>query len=154
MKYLLKLMNNRWISWLLIILTLYFCYRYIHFLNKQSLSLKQTNIELTQLINVKNQSLLKLQQQSHYQQKALIEQKNSLQYTEKQMREYSRHIEKLKHENKQLRIWFDSNLPDDVKRLLERPDITGSSDYRRWLSNRNALLSSIEYSEQQPVVNE
>lgn len=48
-------------------------------------------------------------------------------------------IERLKRENQELSDWAANQLPTVVKRLRERPAITGAADYQNWLSSRNSL---------------
>lgn len=48
-------------------------------------------------------------------------------------------IERLKHENQQLKDWADGPLPADVIRLRQRPAVTGAAEYRAWLSETNGL---------------
>jgi LysB family phage lysis regulatory protein len=48
-------------------------------------------------------------------------------------------IRSLENENETYRQWANTPLPESVKRLRTRPHITGSSEYRQWLSNANAL---------------
>ncbi len=57
--------------------------------------------------------------------------------------EYSKrenHIKRLEHENKSYRDWANNPLPQPVKRLRQRPAITGSSEYRQWLSGTHPML--------------
>lgn len=48
-------------------------------------------------------------------------------------------IEDLKRENEELRAWAAQPLPDDARRLRQRPAITGADAYRDWLSGRGAV---------------
>lgn len=48
-------------------------------------------------------------------------------------------IEALKRENADLRNWAAQLLPDAVRRLRERPALTGADAYRQWLSGRGAV---------------
>ncbi|MCY1513718.1 phage lysis regulatory protein, LysB family [compost metagenome] len=43
-------------------------------------------------------------------------------------------IEDLRYENALFKAWADQFLPDDVRRLRERPAIVGAAEYRAWLS--------------------
>ncbi|MCY1418831.1 phage lysis regulatory protein, LysB family [compost metagenome] len=43
-------------------------------------------------------------------------------------------IEDLRYENALFKTWADQFLPDDVRRLRERPAIVGAAEYRAWLS--------------------
>jgi LysB family phage lysis regulatory protein len=61
-------------------------------------------------------------------------------------------IQRLQHENQQYKNWAATHLPTSVKRLRTRPAITGSSEYRQWLSHSNPLLpaSSAARTERRP----
>ncbi|WP_371316072.1 Rz-like lysis system protein LysB [Rosenbergiella nectarea] len=48
-------------------------------------------------------------------------------------------IEVLTRENKTLRNWAATKLPDDVIRLQQRPTFTRGEDYRQWLSDNHPL---------------
>ncbi|HEY3982529.1 Rz-like lysis system protein LysB [Cedecea sp.] len=48
-------------------------------------------------------------------------------------------ITRLLNENKALREWYDTALPDDVIRLHERPAFDTTADYLQWLSESGAV---------------
>ncbi|WP_350316463.1 Rz-like lysis system protein LysB [Pectobacterium aroidearum] len=48
-------------------------------------------------------------------------------------------ITRLLNENADLRRWYGTALPDDIKRLHRRPDFDTPDDYLRWLSEGNEL---------------
>ncbi|WP_440144446.1 Rz-like lysis system protein LysB [Aeromonas veronii] len=48
-------------------------------------------------------------------------------------------IKRLKRENAELRAWADRPLPDPVIRLLQRPALTGATDYQAHLSGPEPL---------------
>lgn len=48
-------------------------------------------------------------------------------------------LTKLLNENETLRRWFGADLPDDIKRLHQRPAFDGPDDYLRWLSESGEL---------------
>lgn len=48
-------------------------------------------------------------------------------------------IEDLKRENEELRAWAAQPLPDDARRLRQRPVFVGADAYRDWLSGRGAV---------------
>lgn len=48
-------------------------------------------------------------------------------------------IKRLKRENAELQAWADSPLPDPVVRLLQRPALTGATDYQAYLSKPDTL---------------
>lgn len=48
-------------------------------------------------------------------------------------------IEDLKRENEELRAWAAQPLPDDARRLRQRPALSGADAYRDWLSGRSAV---------------
>ncbi|AUH00977.1 Rz-like lysis system protein LysB [Pectobacteriaceae bacterium CE70] len=54
----------------------------------------------------------------------------------------SREITRLLNENKNLRRWYQSVLPDDIVRLHTRPAFNQPNDYLRWLSDRAQLPDS------------
>ncbi|MGV8925255.1 MAG: Rz-like lysis system protein LysB [Ewingella sp.] len=56
-----------------------------------------------------------------------------------QAREREYDIQRLLNENKVLRDWFATPLPDDVIRLQQRPAFATPGDYLRWLSRRQQL---------------
>ena len=61
-------------------------------------------------------------------------------------------IEKLKHENQQLKDWADSPLPADIVRLRHRPAVTGAAGYQHWLSETDGLPPAADQpADQRPV---
>ncbi|PIJ42630.1 Rz-like lysis system protein LysB [Tatumella sp. OPLPL6] len=58
------------------------------------------------------------------------------------LRERRQTIEALTRENKTLRNWAATQLPDDVIRLQQRPAFTRGEDYRQWLSDHHPLPAS------------
>lgn len=48
-------------------------------------------------------------------------------------------ITRLLNENKALREWYESDLPDDIIRLHTRPAFTTTADYLQWLSESGAV---------------
>lgn len=55
------------------------------------------------------------------------------------LRDRQRTIEELKRENDELRRWADTDLPDSVIRLRQRPALTGGESYREWLSQNHPV---------------
>lgn len=53
-------------------------------------------------------------------------------------------IKELKSENEQLKAWADQPLPDDVRRLRERPALVGAGAYRDWLSGGDPVRAAGE----------
>lgn len=51
----------------------------------------------------------------------------------------SKTMTRLLNENKALRDWYESVLPDDVIRLHTRPAFTTTADYLQWLSESGAV---------------
>lgn len=48
-------------------------------------------------------------------------------------------VTRLLNENKALREWYESVLPDDIIRLHTRPAFTTTADYLQWLSESGAV---------------
>lgn len=48
-------------------------------------------------------------------------------------------VTRLLNENKALREWYESDLPDDIIRLYTRPAFTTTADYLQWLSESGAV---------------
>jgi LysB family phage lysis regulatory protein len=48
-------------------------------------------------------------------------------------------VTRLLNENKALRDWYESDLPDDIIRLHARPAFTTTADYLQWLSEGGAV---------------
>ncbi|MGK7246088.1 Rz-like lysis system protein LysB [Buttiauxella agrestis] len=48
-------------------------------------------------------------------------------------------VTRLLNENKALREWYESDLPDDIIRLHTHPAFTTTSDYLQWLSESGAV---------------
>ncbi|OCG35537.1 MULTISPECIES: hypothetical protein [unclassified Gilliamella] len=146
-----NLLKNKLLPWLLFLLCLSFGYLRDQLLSTKNKQLQASNLqlqddkqELIEIIDYKNNELLNLSDQYQANEQKLIEQKNQLQAVDTLNRQYQQQLEQLINENKQLRMWSDTDLPDVIKRLYARPEIKGSTDYQNWLSSRNALLSSHE----------
>lgn len=58
-------------------------------------------------------------------------------------------IEELKRELIDVKAWADTLLPDVIRRLHQRPAISGSAEYRRWLSTRDPVSVTREQPHQQ-----
>lgn len=147
----LQLLKSQRLPWLLFILTVYFGYQHVATLKDANYRLNANNSELIGVIDLKDRTLDALQEQNRSRQQALIEQKEAVQEAERLNRQYDQLLERLKDENQQLRSWFDAGLPDDIKRLLDRPEIKGSEDYRTWMSVRDAVLSAGRQAENTSV---
>ncbi|WP_407440109.1 Rz-like lysis system protein LysB [Lelliottia sp.] len=48
-------------------------------------------------------------------------------------------VTRLLNEDKALREWYESDLPDDIIRLHTRPAFTTTADYLQWLSESGAV---------------
>lgn len=48
-------------------------------------------------------------------------------------------VTRLLNENRALREWYESDLPDDIIRLHTRPAFTTTADYLQWLSESGAV---------------
>lgn len=48
-------------------------------------------------------------------------------------------VTRLLNENKALREWYESDLPDDIIRLHTRPAFNTTADYLQWLSESGAV---------------
>jgi LysB family phage lysis regulatory protein len=146
-----NLLKSKLLPWLLLLLCLSFGYLRDQLLSTKNKQLQASNLQLKndkqaliEIIDYKNNELLELSDQYQANEQKLIEQKNQLQAVDTLNRQYQQQLEQLINENKQLRMWSDTDLPDVIKRLYTRPEIKGSEDYQNWLSSRNALLSSHE----------
>lgn len=151
----LTLLKSKFIPWLLLIGCLYIGYLHIQQLKAENQLLKNSTItlqedkqQLIEIIDYKNNKLLDLSDQYSQNQQQLIEQKQQLQDINALNRQSQQQLERLENENEQLRLWSNSNLPDDIKRLYTRPEIKGSNSYRQWLSKRNSMLSTDEQPKQ------
>lgn len=136
------LIKSKAFPYALLFIALYFGYCYITSLQNENKLLFDSKNKLTLQIDEKNNQLNNLQIQNDNNQLAHIEQKQALQDAEQQSRQYKQQIEKLKNENKDLKNWFNTVLPNDIKRLYGRPEIKGSTDYKIWLSSRHILPPS------------
>lgn len=58
-------------------------------------------------------------------------------------------ITRLLNENADLRRWYGTALPDDIKRLHRRPAFDGPDAYLRWLSESNELPDTGQQSANQ-----
>lgn len=77
-------------------------------------------------------------QAAHSQMRAQIATVAGLNYRHEQT------IRTLEQANETLKNWSNSPLPDPVVRLRQRPAITGSANYRDWLSERDALSTAAD----------
>lgn len=97
----------------------------LKFSKNEVIKIKALALELQAILNIERNLQIDLQQS----QKLL-----SSQLTHSKIM-----IERLKRENQELSDWAANQLPTVVKRLRERPAITGAADYQNWLSSRNSL---------------
>lgn len=71
-------------------------------------------------------------------QRQIVEQQNlikKLRLAGQSRREHTQEI----HNAPENKNWSDTPLPDDIKRLRKRPDITGTSDYHEYLRHTDAM---------------
>ena len=111
-------------------------------LNVDNETLREDKEELIGIIDYKNNQLIELDELHRNNEQQLINQKKQLHASDLLNRQYKYQLEQLINENEQLRIWSNNDLPDAIKWMHSRPEITGSDDYQGWLSSRNTLLSS------------
>lgn len=71
--------------------------------------------------------------------RAQVDLRNKLATAEALAVRRSNTITRLLNENKALREWYDTALPDDVIRLQERPAFDTAADYLQWLSESSAV---------------
>lgn len=55
------------------------------------------------------------------------------------LNKHEQKIRNLERENEQIKSWINTPLPDAISQLREHPAFTGSEDYLRWLSIRDAM---------------
>lgn len=56
-------------------------------------------------------------------------------------------IRTIQHDDPTVQPWADSPLPDRVRRLRERPALTGADAYRQWLRDSEPLHAASEQSQ-------
>ncbi|TNV09565.1 LysB family phage lysis regulatory protein [Buttiauxella sp. B2] len=55
-------------------------------------------------------------------------------------------VTRLLNENKALRDWYESELPDDIIRLHTRPAFTTTADYLQWLSESGSVSDTRQHA--------
>lgn len=55
-------------------------------------------------------------------------------------------VTRLLNENKALRDWYESDLPDDIIRLHTRPAFDTTADYLQWLSESGAVPDTRQHA--------
>lgn len=91
-------------------------------------------------------AMSRLQRQYNANATAMGKLQTQLQTAQQNLQHRSAQWETLKRENKELKIWADTLLPDPAIRLHQRPAFTGPCDYSQWLSRFDAVLSTGQQS--------
>ena len=111
--------------------------------------LQQTQGAMLQSLTQTSQSYFDLKQLSAENQQAQAELRTQLASVKSTSQYRKNKIEELKRELNDVKAWADTVLPDAIRRLHQRPAITGSAEYRRWLSTRDPVPVTREQPRQQ-----
>jgi len=111
--------------------------------------LQQTQGSMLQSLTQTSQSYFDLKQLSAENQQAQAELRTQLASVKSTSQYRKNKIEELKRELSDVKAWADTLLPDAICRLHQRPAISGSAEYRRWLSTRDPLSVAGEQPHQQ-----
>ena len=111
--------------------------------------LLQTQGAMLQSLTQTSQSYFDLKQLSAENQQAQAELRTQLASVNSTSQYRKNKIEELKRELSDVKAWADTLLPDAIRRLHQRPAISGSAEYRRWLSTRDPLPVAGEQPHQQ-----
>lgn len=137
------LISKYWVyglKFIILMVIVVFIWRYIA--NIQTINQQQA-ITITQLeLVIKNRDgqIVKLKQQNKDNQQALIQLRQQQQHATELISHNEIELERLKHDNEDLKKWADTPLPIDVIRLHSRQNtINNSRDYQRFLSGSGPL---------------
>ncbi|WP_415775309.1 Rz-like lysis system protein LysB [Shewanella oncorhynchi] len=111
--------------------------------------LQQTQGAMLQSLTQTSQSYFDLKQLSAENQQAQAELRTQLASVNSTSQYRKNKIEELKRELSDVKAWADTLLPASISQLHQRPAISGSAEYRRWLSTRDPLSVAGEQSYQQ-----
>lgn len=111
--------------------------------------LQQTQGSMLQSLTQTSQSYFDLKQLSAENQQAQAELRTQLASVKSTSQYRKNKIEELKRELSDVKAWADDVLPDAIRRLHQRPAISGSAEYRRWLSTRDPVPVTREQPHQQ-----
>ncbi|MCS6160714.1 Rz-like lysis system protein LysB [Shewanella baltica] len=111
--------------------------------------LQQTQGAILQSLTQTSQSYFDLKQLSAENQQAQAELRTQLASVSSTSQYRKNKIEELKRELSDVKAWADTLLPAPISQLHQRPAISGSAEYRRWLSTRDPLPVTREQSHQQ-----
>ena len=111
--------------------------------------LQQTQGSMLQSLTQTSQSYFDLKQLSAENQQAQAELRTQLASVKSTSQYRKNKIEELKSELSDVKAWADTLLPDAIRRLHQRPAISGSAEYRRWLSARDPVPVTREQPHQQ-----
>ncbi|ABX50073.1 hypothetical protein Sbal195_2907 [Shewanella baltica OS195] len=106
--------------------------------------LQQTQGAMLQSLTQTSQSYFDLKQLSAENQQAQVELRTQLASVNSTSQYRKNKIEELKRELSDVKVWADAQLPDAIRRLHQRPAISGSAEYRRWLSTRDPVPITLE----------
>lgn len=112
--------------------------------------LQQTQGSMLLSLTQTSQSYFDLKQLSAENQQAQAELRTQLASVSSTSQYRKNKIEELKRELSDVKAWADTLLPASISQLHQRPAISGSAEYRRWLSTRDPLPVAGEQSNQQP----
>ncbi|MBQ4864609.1 peptidase [Pseudoalteromonas sp. MMG013] len=94
-------------------------------------------------------SLAKMQKLSEENQKAQAKLRLQLAKANSATSSRQHTIQHLKRELNDVKAWANTLLPHPIRGLHQRPAITGSEQYREWLSNRHTLPVTSQQSDKQ-----
>lgn len=90
-------------------------------------------------IESRDNAITRLQDEARQQAENELALRQSLSHASTLSLSREQRIQRLLNENKVLRDWFATALPDDVIRLHQRPAFARPNDYLRWLSDGEQL---------------
>ena len=110
---------------------------------QQTLDHQQQRLGAAQAtLTARDAQISQLEQQLQQRERAELALRQALSGAQGLTLQREQRLQELLSENKKLRDWYRTGLPDDVIRLHQRPTFTKPGDYLRWLSESQQLPHS------------
>lgn len=119
--------------------------------HNQLLAANQRLGELSQALTTVNNSITELTAAAEKNQQAQALLSKQLQQVTASNGKFQAQLQGLKHELQSVRDWANTELPTAIKQLQQRPAITGSAEYRAWLSTRYPVPTAAQQPNEQRI---
>lgn len=137
-----SLFSNRLVSLTLISGAVYVMFSLLSFLWQKNTALIAINQQLMGELNQQKQHVTYLNNEKRLLQQQLLASHKKITDTTLQLQQRAKQLTQLKDDHEQIKTWADTTLPAAIKRMHERPAITGTQQFQDWLSTSEFMSTT------------